>query len=305
MTLPASGNPLSLNQLHVEAGGTSGTECSLNDSDIRQIIGASAGGSQNIEQYYGQSATSALASSVEVVTLTNTTSTNLFSFSFPGGVSDRDVIIVGNFNYYGSSVSATYPLVSTPFDARFSQTQVNHRFDWTTNAYTEMQLQHIVCGASTPNQFYWNAGGTWSVSAQAAMVAIKYSTDNTATVASEGSSLVVGTSSTAGNINSPSNSSDNNYQIPLSGTTLTTPNSSTQDGAITVAFKGGNNPNDWSFNRTGDVNGSVSMHNYNELKYYAKAETVPSSGNYPVTNIGTGWGGTSWVVFGYQVLLKR
>jgi len=56
MSLPASGNSLSLNQLHVEAGGTSETECSLNDSDIRDIIDVSAGGSQNIQQYFGQSA---------------------------------------------------------------------------------------------------------------------------------------------------------------------------------------------------------------------------------------------------------
>ena len=56
MSLPASGNSLSLNQLHVEAGGTSETECSLNDSDIRDIIDVSAGGSQNIQQYFGKSA---------------------------------------------------------------------------------------------------------------------------------------------------------------------------------------------------------------------------------------------------------
>lgn len=37
MALPASGNSLSLNQIHVEAGGTSGTQCSLNDSDIRAL----------------------------------------------------------------------------------------------------------------------------------------------------------------------------------------------------------------------------------------------------------------------------
>lgn len=56
MVLPASGNSISLDQLHVEVGGTSGTECSLNDADIRDIIGVSADGSQNIQQYYGQSA---------------------------------------------------------------------------------------------------------------------------------------------------------------------------------------------------------------------------------------------------------
>lgn len=37
MPLPTSG-PISLNQMHVEAGGTSGTQCSLNDSDIRGLI---------------------------------------------------------------------------------------------------------------------------------------------------------------------------------------------------------------------------------------------------------------------------
>ena len=56
MVLPASGNSLSLNQLHIEAGGTSETECSLNDSDIRDIIDVSADASQNIQQYFGQSA---------------------------------------------------------------------------------------------------------------------------------------------------------------------------------------------------------------------------------------------------------
>lgn len=54
MALQASGL-ITLDDLHVEAGGTSGTLCSLNDSDIRDIIGVSDDGSQNIQQYYGQS----------------------------------------------------------------------------------------------------------------------------------------------------------------------------------------------------------------------------------------------------------
>lgn len=45
MPLPASGS-ISLNQIHVEAGGTSGTQCSLNDSDIRGLT-PSAGRSIN------------------------------------------------------------------------------------------------------------------------------------------------------------------------------------------------------------------------------------------------------------------
>ena len=38
MPLPASGNSISLNQMHTEMGGTSGTSVSLNDLDIRSLI---------------------------------------------------------------------------------------------------------------------------------------------------------------------------------------------------------------------------------------------------------------------------
>lgn len=58
MGLQSSG-AISLNQLHVEVGGTSGTICSLNDSDIRGLIGVSNQGSQNIQQYYGSSSITA------------------------------------------------------------------------------------------------------------------------------------------------------------------------------------------------------------------------------------------------------
>ena len=40
MALPTSG-ALSLNAIHVEAGGTTGTTCSLNDTDIRGLTPAS------------------------------------------------------------------------------------------------------------------------------------------------------------------------------------------------------------------------------------------------------------------------
>ena len=40
MALPTSEHSLSLNQIHIEAGGSSGTTCSLNDSDIRGLTAA-------------------------------------------------------------------------------------------------------------------------------------------------------------------------------------------------------------------------------------------------------------------------
>ena len=37
MTLPSSG-AISLNQLHVEAGGSSGSQVSMSDTDIRDMV---------------------------------------------------------------------------------------------------------------------------------------------------------------------------------------------------------------------------------------------------------------------------
>lgn len=56
-TLPASGNSISLNQMHVEVGGTSGTTCSLNDADIRSMIlaGRDSGATSSFSNFFGLS----------------------------------------------------------------------------------------------------------------------------------------------------------------------------------------------------------------------------------------------------------
>ena len=55
MPVPSSG-AISLNQFHVEAGGTSGTQCSINDSDIRALIGKASGVTMSFNEWYGASA---------------------------------------------------------------------------------------------------------------------------------------------------------------------------------------------------------------------------------------------------------
>ena len=58
MALPTTG-PLSLNQLHVEVNGSSGTLCSLNDADIRSLLNPDKGINQtnSISEYRGASHT--------------------------------------------------------------------------------------------------------------------------------------------------------------------------------------------------------------------------------------------------------
>lgn len=56
MPLPSSPSSISLNQIHVEAGGNSGTQCSLNDSDIRGLINKSSQAQMSFNEWYGASA---------------------------------------------------------------------------------------------------------------------------------------------------------------------------------------------------------------------------------------------------------
>jgi hypothetical protein len=55
MPLQSSG-AISLNQIHIEAGGTSGTTASINDADIRGLIGKLNGAQQSFSEWYGASA---------------------------------------------------------------------------------------------------------------------------------------------------------------------------------------------------------------------------------------------------------
>lgn len=54
MALPSSG-AISLNQMHVEAGGSSGSQVSLNDSDIRDMISKGSGSQMSFSEWYGAS----------------------------------------------------------------------------------------------------------------------------------------------------------------------------------------------------------------------------------------------------------
>jgi hypothetical protein len=56
MALQTSG-AISLNDIHVEAGGSSGSSATINDTDIRGLIGKGSGASNSFNEYYGASAT--------------------------------------------------------------------------------------------------------------------------------------------------------------------------------------------------------------------------------------------------------
>lgn len=54
MALQSSG-AISLNEIHVEAGGTTGSQASINDTDIRGLISKTSGAQMSFNEWYGAS----------------------------------------------------------------------------------------------------------------------------------------------------------------------------------------------------------------------------------------------------------
>lgn len=65
MALQTSGQ-ISLNDIHVEAGGSSGTACTINDSDIRGLIGGASGAARDFADFYGASATPSVSAGTAI-----------------------------------------------------------------------------------------------------------------------------------------------------------------------------------------------------------------------------------------------
>ena len=88
MTLPASGS-ISLNQMHIEVGSSSGTQVSINDSDIRGLIGKGSGVTMSFSEWYGAS------SFTQETQLLITPASSGIKFSNPGYSTYRQSIVPG------------------------------------------------------------------------------------------------------------------------------------------------------------------------------------------------------------------
>ncbi len=106
MALQSSGQ-ISLNDIHVEAGGSSGSACEINDSDIRGLISKSSGAQMAFNEWYG-------ASSSITATLRQG-STSSTSFTLSGLSSSATTLIAGVYfwheDVYGQG-SAPVPSVN-------------------------------------------------------------------------------------------------------------------------------------------------------------------------------------------------
>ena len=110
---------ISLNEMHVEAGGSSGSQCGINDADIRGLINKSSGVQMAMSEWHGASAVVPLSYSLlEVVT---SATNSRFSKKIGGGsVTGDDLIVVCGGVEGAGSLSQTYMLNSSICSAHAS-----------------------------------------------------------------------------------------------------------------------------------------------------------------------------------------
>lgn len=90
MALQSSGQ-ISLNDMHLEVGGTTATQVALNDEDIRGLIGKADGAQASFGDYYGASAASFVGSAVGSGSFDNMV---LIPFTLPASAQAGDFVML-------------------------------------------------------------------------------------------------------------------------------------------------------------------------------------------------------------------
>lgn len=136
MPLTNSG-AISLNEIHVEAGGSSGTTASINDSDIRGLISKASGATMSFNEWYGASA----------AYYTGTLTVGTFKFS-PYGAN--------HYGYATGAYSGFAGALNPTSDSNFQSGANIIQLNWT--AYT-LRLR-IDSTATNSGWSYLNIGST-------------------------------------------------------------------------------------------------------------------------------------------------
>ena len=90
MPLQTSG-PISLNEIHVEAGGTTATTVSINDEDIRGLISKTSGALMSFSEWYGASASWETTMTVGVFQAKDLPPIYGYAFAVYGSLADNTV----------------------------------------------------------------------------------------------------------------------------------------------------------------------------------------------------------------------
>lgn len=161
MALPSSGSSISLNQMHLEVIGASGTECSINDADIRNLIGKSAGVQMSFSEWHGASAADFTDNVYNVVAYNNSSSRAKAFFNTDGTTTFYVYRSVSgpnqDYNYNGTWATSSSPFNGGDYDIKFSYSgDLTDLSDFTApsaGAWTRVNSQ-IELNLYCPND-YW------------------------------------------------------------------------------------------------------------------------------------------------------
>lgn len=135
MALQGSG-AISLDDIHVEAGGTTSTEASINDADIRGLIGKSAGVAMSFSEWYGASA----------ITEQLYNSPGSYNFTVPSGVTSITTTVYSGAGG-GSSGYYTFNNKTSVYTAQFGNRGQGRQFDSDTFTVVPGETVSVVVGA--------------------------------------------------------------------------------------------------------------------------------------------------------------
>jgi len=170
MAVPSSGQ-ISLNDFHVEAGGTSGSACTLNDADIRGLISKGSGAAMNFNEWYGASGSVHTTAFVSVYQASQyTPSSGFLESGGQGSMTDNTIASYGSGNqttikitqlrnYAGTLIFGLEPSSGT-YDAGNSGWTTLNVYYGQTNASGSADLSI----ARTSMNYNGNSSGaTWSI----------------------------------------------------------------------------------------------------------------------------------------------
>ena len=109
MPLQSSG-AISLNEIHIEAGGSSATQAALNDSDIRALIGKSSASQMSFSEWYGASAQVDAVNEGNINGQANIQEATVSDYISSGGTFN----IPANFWIWSDSVSTPALIIDIP-----------------------------------------------------------------------------------------------------------------------------------------------------------------------------------------------
>lgn len=176
MALPSSG-ALSLNAMHVEAGGSSGTSASINDSDIRGLISKGSGAQMSFNEWYGASNT-VWTTSLTVGKLQGK-AVVIYGFNSTtpiGSLSDNTVDFKGgaecrNLSWGSATENLSFAVVGNLTNAGFTTMDINgNSFNRTDATY-----QYVSNGSPDPfTEWYWSGASNPFGTTEGAVLSVTF-----------------------------------------------------------------------------------------------------------------------------------